>query len=192
MESANASPNFVVGVSHKPLTNCNIETSDEIWAISHRGSIFHAGEADDSMSLTLTSGSTLELQYSASSADGGTLLCDYGTGYMVVHGVSRSGKPVYPVLLFPQDNPSESNMVKVRFHPISHSHFTSLSDFRRREQLASGYPHLSPSNITLSQTIVTLLHQLQDKEPWTTSIAQVSGYCVKFVIILWVGCSGNV
>ena len=173
MESASSSPNFVVGVSHKPLTNCNIETSDEIWAISHRGSIFHAGESDDCMSLTLTSGGTLELQYSASSDDGGTLLCDYGTGYMVVHGVSRSGKPVYPIFLFPQDNLSESNLVKVRFHPITHSCFTSLSDFQHREQLASGYPHLSPSSTTLSQAVVTLLHQLQDKEPWTTSIAQV-------------------
>lgn len=175
MESADSAPNFVVGVGHKPLDNCNIETSDDIWAISHRGSIFHAGEADDCMSsLSLAAGSSLELQYNASSADG-TLLCDYGTGYMVVHGVSKSGRPVYPVFMFPQDNPSESNLVKVRFHPIVHSCFSSLPDFRRREQLASGYPHLSPGNTTLSQAMVSLLCQLQDKEPWNSSIRQVSG-----------------
>ena len=173
VESSASAPNFVVGVCHKPLTNCNLETSEEIWAISHRGSIFHAGESDDCMSITLATGGSLELQYSACSADGGTLFCDYGTGYMVVHGISRSGKPVYPVLLFPQDNPVESNLVKVRFHPIIHSCFTSLSDFRHREQLASGYPHLSPTSTTLSQAIVGLIHQLQDKEPWNSSITQV-------------------
>lgn len=124
------------------------------------------------MSLTLTAGSSLELQYSAGSADG-TLLCDYGTGYMVVHGVSKSGQPVYPVFMFPQDSPSASNLVKVRFHPITRSSFSSLPDFRHREQLASGYPHLSPSNTTLSQAIVSLLYQLQEKEPWNNSIGQV-------------------
>jgi hypothetical protein len=183
VESSESAPNFVVGVSHKPLTNCNIESSEEIWAISHRGSIFHAGESDDFMTLTLATGDSLELQYSTSSADGGTLLCDYGTGYMVVHGVSMSGRPVYPVLLFPQDNPPESNLVAIRFHPITHSSSTSLSDFRQREQLASGYPDLSPSNATLSQAIVTLLHQLQDREPWNSSIGQVQVAAVLVVLV---------
>lgn len=173
MESCDTAPNFIVGVSHKPLTNRNIETSDEIWAISHRGSIFHAGESEDCMSITLATGDSLELQYSACSDDGGTLLCDYGTGYTVVHGVSKSGRPVYPLLLFPQDNPSESNLVVVRFHPIIRSRIHSLPDFRRREQLASGYPDLSPSNVCLSQAIVSLLHELQDTDPWSSCIGEV-------------------
>lgn len=170
----------MVGVSHKPLADCNIETSNEIWAISHKGSIFHAGEADHCMHLTLSVGSSLELQYNATSADGstGTLLCDYGTGYMVVHGVSKSGCPVYPVFMFPQDDESaDSNLVTVRFHPIMHSHSQSFADFRRREQLASGYPHLSPTNTTLSQAVVSLLHQVQDKKPWDRSIGQVREIC---------------
>lgn len=174
VESAEHTPNFVVGVSHKPLANSNIETSDEIWAISYRGSIFHAGEVDHCMMPPLEVGAALELRYSAISADR-TLLCDYGTGYMVVHGINKNGGPVFPMFLFPQDESTTPNRVRVRFHPITHSS-SSFSDFRHREQLASGYPHLSTASTTLSQGVVSLLYQLQDKEPWNRSIGQVSGF----------------
>ena len=172
VEAAESLPSFVVGVSHKPLANTNLETSDQIWAISNRGSIFHAGEADHSLTLCLAPGDTLELQYSANSADG-TLLCDYGTGYMVVHGISKGGSPVYPCLLFPQDEPSESNKSQLRFHSIVHSCSMSFSDYRSQELSASGSPQLSPASTTLAQAVVSLVHQLQDKEPWNRSIGMV-------------------
>lgn len=176
VEIAASAPNFVVGVSHKPLANRSLDTSDEIWAISHRGSIFHAGESDDCMPpFSLATGSSLELQYNTNSA-GGTLICDYGTGHMVVHGVSKNGSPVYPVFVFSQDGSSlaESNAMRVRFHPIvAHSCSASFSELRQREKLASGYPHLSPGSNTLAQAVVALVYQLQDKEPWRTAIGQV-------------------
>ncbi len=173
VESAEQAPNFVVGVSHRPLADdARIEALDEIWAISHRGSVFHAGETDHSMRLSLAAGDSLELQYSANSAGEGTLLCDYGSGHIVVHGIDG---PVYPVLMFPQDEPEGKNSVRIRFHPISHTRFYSFSDLRRREQLASGYPHLSSSGATLAQAMVALLYQLQEKEPWKRAIGQVRG-----------------
>ena len=168
-----------MGVSHKPLVDPNIHTSEEIWAISHRGSIFHDGEADDTLDLVLTAGDSLELQFNASNNNNnnnscGTLLCDYGTGYMVVHGIkSKDGNPVYPILLFPQDTLQASNTVTLRFHPIEHSSSVSFEGLRCREQLSSGYPHLSPSSSTLSQAVVSLLYQLQDREPWRECIGQV-------------------
>lgn len=172
VESAESIPSFVVGVGRKPLANTNIETSDEIWAISNKGFIYHAGEADRSMTFNLAPGDSLELQYNANSADG-TLLCDYGTGYVVVHGIGKREGPVYPVFLFPQDESVDPNSVQVRFHSIAHICSSSFSDFRGREQHASGSPHLSPASSTLAQAVVSLLHQLQDKEPWNRAIGQV-------------------
>ena len=52
-----------------------------------------------------------------------------------------------------------------------------ISNLQQREQLASGYPLLSPTNITLIQTIISILYQLQTKEPWSKAIAQV---CILF------------
>ena len=55
-----------------------------------------------------------------------------------------------------------------------------MSHLHQREQLASGYPLLSPTNVTLIQTVVNILYQLQSKEPWSKAIAQV---CIMVLLL---------
>ena len=136
--------------------------------------MFHFGETDYCMMFTLREGSSIKLQYDVTKSQG-ALLCDYGHGYKsVLSGIAESGSPVYPVLIFPEDESSESSHVTLHFHPIHHIKPSLVTDLCCREQLASGYPYLSPTNTTLSQAIVSLLYQLQDKEHWSRSIGEVS------------------
>ncbi len=162
----------MVGVSRKPLTNPVIETSDEIWAVSNRGSIFHGGESDYNMMFTQNAGSSLELEFDVNTNQG-TFSCNYGSGIrMVLRDVCENGDTVYPVFMFFQDA-TEPSPAKLIFHPIKHVCPSPLINLRHQEQLESGYPHLSPTSTTLSQAIVSLLYQLQGKEVWSKSIGQV-------------------
>ena len=48
-----------------------------------------------------------------------------------------------------------------------------MAHLHRQEQLTSGYPLLSPTGITLTQAVVSLIYQLQEKEPWKSAITKV-------------------
>lgn len=169
-------PNFVVGVSKKPLTltDHTIETSDEIWVISSKGEVRHSGEIEDTLQFNLTEGGSIELRYNASRSQG-ALLCNYGHGFEVIlSGISKTDGPVYPIFIFQRNAANPASPVRIRFHPILHTQISSFSDLRYEEKLESGYPDYSPINFTLSGAIVSLLYQLQGKEPWNRAIAQVS------------------
>ena len=62
---------------------------------------------------------------------------------------------------------------QVKLHPITHISHSPLAHLHRQEQLTSGYPLLSPTGITLTQAVVSLIYQLQEKEPWQSAITQV-------------------
>lgn len=66
---------------------------------------------------------------------------------------------------------------QVKLHPITHVSHSPLAHLRRQEQLTSGYPLLSPTGITLTQAVVSLIYQLQEKEPWNSAITQVGVKC---------------
>ena len=63
----------------------------------------------------------------------------------------------------------------MKLHPIMHISHSPLAHLHRQEQLTSGYPLLSPTGITLTQAVVSLIYQLQEKEPWKSAITQVGG-----------------
>ena len=67
---------------------------------------------------------------------------------------------------------------QVKVHPITHVGHSPLAHLRRQEQLTSGYPLLSPTGITLTQAVVSLIYQLQEKEPWKSAITQVGSWKV--------------
>ena len=58
-------------------------------------------------------------------------------------------------------------------HPITHSSHSLLAHVKRREQEASGYPLMSPMGVTLVHAIVSIVYQIQDKQPWIKAISQV-------------------
>lgn len=65
--------------------------------------------------------------------------------------------------------------LQVRLHPILKQTKTFVSSIRRREQLVSGFPLLSNTGVTLTQSVINLLYKLQEKQPWAEAVGLVRG-----------------
>ena len=63
---------------------------------------------------------------------------------------------------------------QVRLHPITHTSHCPISQIHHSEKAISGYPILSPTSTTLVQSVVSILYQLQSREPWSRAITQVN------------------
>lgn len=165
-----------MGVCDEPL---GTDTSwyDRFWGISHNGRIFHPFKTVQPLSFALKTGSSLSIQYHASSSSQGTLLCDYGQGYsQLFSDMTQEGKPVYPVLLLPEEPSLKPTKVRLYVHPVTVTrppNHASISGLQSQGKLASGYPNLSPTGSTVSYGIISLLYQLQEKEPWDRALGHV-------------------
>ena len=62
---------------------------------------------------------------------------------------------------------------QVMIHPITHSSHSLLAHVKRREQESAGYPHMSSVGVTLVEAILSIIYDIQGKEPWSKAISQV-------------------
>ena len=82
--------------------------------------------------------------------------------------------------------PHVSYLMQVRLHPILKQTKMFVSSIRRREHLASGFPLLSSTGVTVTQSVINLLYKLQEKQPWAQAIGLVSvTYVMTFIVLLF-------
>lgn len=179
----------MVGVCEKKcVLGTNIPNLDRTWGVSSSGKVFHPFKSVDPLSFDLKTGSSISVQYYAGSSSQGTLLYDCGQGFkQLFSDMTQKDNPFYLVMYFTEKQTSlEPAHVRLYMHPFTitslagHSSFTRLQS---QEKLTSGYPHLSPMGATLCHGIVSLLYQLQEKEPWNRALGHVCSYTYQSVCI---------
>ena len=80
--------------------------------------------------------------------------------------------------------PHVSYLMQVRLHPILKQTKMFVSSIRRREHLASGFPLLSSTGVTVTQSVISLLYKLQEKQPWAQAIGSVR-VTYAFIVLLF-------
>ncbi|XP_064390094.1 probable E3 ubiquitin-protein ligase HERC1 isoform X2 [Halichondria panicea] len=162
------SASFCVGVGQKPLTDLATSTSDQFWLYeSHTGRLVHGGETGDLLP-SLSRGDTLKVVFDKEEKTL-SLTKNEENEIVAFRNVYKEGKDLFPVFLFNRSH----NTTKIVVDSFS-SHIGSVqSALPMGGVTSSGYPLLSPTSTTLVQAVVSMLYQVQHKQPWSKAITNV-------------------
>ncbi|KAL5481420.1 hypothetical protein EMCRGX_G021569 [Ephydatia muelleri] len=162
-------PTFFVGLALKRLTPKGIQSSNDVWVLdAASGHLYHGGKKGDTLFVLGEEGGTITVEF-----DCVARTLSFGKNdeplKVAFQEISQPSEDLFPALFFNK----KSATTRVRLHPILKQTKMFVSSIRRREHLASGFPLLSSTGVTVTQSVISLLYKLQEKQPWAQAIGSV-------------------
>ena len=145
-----------IGVSVKNPKDHSHRTTSDMWLYrAYSGNLYHGGEVQSNLpEFTINDVITVQLDFNE-----GTLSFAKNSGEMIVaFNNMPTNVELFPVVVFYSHNPGEK---------------VQIDDMRRKtksKSLGSAEPLCTPSQETLSQTVIELIQELMFKEGWKEAL----------------------